>query len=142
MNIAELAINALERYGEYESLYFEGDGRWYTNKELDDRTQQVAAGLTDLGVKKGDRVTTVLGNCIEVLNIFHACFRTGAWAMPVLFTLTDEEIGYVLRDSGARVVITQKMFLDKVLAAKKNAPRAFYARLVQGDARGVPAHKL
>ncbi len=56
MNIAELAINALERYGEYESLYFEGDGRWYTNKQLDDRTQQVAAGLTDLCVKKGARV--------------------------------------------------------------------------------------
>jgi long-chain acyl-CoA synthetase len=120
MNIAELSIRNIERFGEYDSLYFEG--RWFTNVEIDNRGQQVGSGLSEIGIKRGDRVAMVLGNCPEVLNIFYACFRMGALAMPVLFTLTGEEIGYVLKDSGAKAVITQKMFLDKVLEAKKSSP--------------------
>lgn len=128
MNIAELAVRSIEKYGEYESLYFEG--KWFKNTELTNRDQQVAAGLSELGVKKGDRVTAVLGNCIEVLNIFHGCFRLGAWSMPVLFTLTGEEIGYVLKDSGAKVVITQKLFLDKVREGMQSAPEVEHVVMV------------
>jgi len=132
MNIAEMAIKSIERFGEYESLFFEG--KWFTNTELDSRTRQVAVGLSELGVKKGDRVAMVLGNCPEVLNIFHGCFRMGAWAMPVLFTLTGEEIGYVLKDSGAEAVITQKLFLDKVLEAGKAAPSVKHVVMVDEPA--------
>ena len=74
MNIAELAIKSLDKFGEYESLHFEG--KWYTNAELINRSQQVSQGLTDLGVKHGDRVTTVLGNCIEVLGF--SCLTNAA----------------------------------------------------------------
>lgn len=120
MNIAELSAQNIEEHGEYQAVFFEG--RWYTNKEMDDRGKQVAVGLKEIGVERGDRVATILGNSPEVLNIFNACFRMGAYAMPVLFTLTGEEIGYIFNDAGAKVVITQKMFMDKVMEAKKIAP--------------------
>jgi long-chain acyl-CoA synthetase len=84
-----------------------------------DRGGRLAAGLVDLGVAPGDRVAMVLSNCPEVLNGFNACFRLGAWAMPVLFTLTAEEMGYVFKDATPRVIVTEKLFLDKVREAAK-----------------------
>ena len=53
-NLALLAEQALERNGDYESLWFEG--RWHRSGELHERASRVAAGLTDLGVEAGDRV--------------------------------------------------------------------------------------
>lgn len=112
MNIAELAVGELEKTGEHDSLYFED--RWYTNKQMLDRSAQIAAGFCGLGVKRGDRVAVVLANTPQVLNTFAACFMIGAWCMPVMFTLTGEEMGFLFEDAGPVVVVTQKFFLDKV----------------------------
>ncbi len=131
MNIVEFSIQSIETYGEYKSLNYEG--RWFTNVELDKRSRQIAVGLCEIGVKHGDRVAMVLGNCPEVINTFYACFRIGAWAMPVLFTLSDEEIGYVLHDAGAKVVITDNTFLEKVKNASKSAPSVCDIVMVDPD---------
>jgi long-chain acyl-CoA synthetase len=120
MNVAELSIQGLEEFGEYESLYF--GGRWYTNREMLTRSRQIAAGLTELGVKQGDRVAMVLANCPEVLNAFNGCFIMGAWCMPVMFTLTGEEMGFIFGDAEPSVVITQRLFLDKVEEARRRVP--------------------
>jgi len=117
MNVAELSIEHLERFGEYRTMWFEG--RWFTNKEMLERGARVAHGLRELGVKRGDRVATVLGNCPEVLNVFNACFQNGAWCMPVLFTLTGPEMGNLFEDAQPEVVVTEKAFLDKVTEGKK-----------------------
>lgn len=54
MDIAELAVRSIEKYGEYEALFFEG--RWFTNTELEKRARRIAVGLSKLGIEKGDRV--------------------------------------------------------------------------------------
>ena len=101
MNVAELSVRSLEQYGEYESFHF--GGRWYTNREMMDRAVRVAAGLFELGIRRGDRVAMVLANCTEVLNTFTGCFWMGAWNMPVMFTLTGEEMGYIFEDAAPSV---------------------------------------
>jgi long-chain acyl-CoA synthetase len=120
MNVSELSIQNPEKFGEYESLYFEG--RWYTNRENLKRSAQIANGLSDLGIKRGDRVAMVLANCPEVLNTFNGCFMMGAWCNPVMFTLAADEMGYLFQDAEPTVVITQEAFLGSVTKATTRAP--------------------
>ncbi len=131
MNVSELSIQSLEKYGERDSLHF--NGRWYTNAEMLRRSASIAAGLSEMGVRRGDRVVAVLANCPEVLNTFNACFMMGAWCMPVMFTLAAEEIGYIFRDAAPEVVITQERFLERVAEAKASAPSIREIVLVDED---------
>ena len=150
MNVSELSVRNLERRGERDSLYF--SGRWYTNREMLDRSVRSAAGLAWLGVQRGDRVATVLANCPEVLNTFVACFWMGAWCMPVMFSLSAEEMGYLFEDAQPTVVVTQVSVprpgsrrqdpggFDQSHRDRGPFPgsrRGVHAFLVQPDARGI-----
>lgn len=120
MNLAQLAIDNIEKFGVYESLIFEG--RSYTNVELENMTRSFSRALAGLGVQRGDRVGFVLANCPEVVVCFGACFRMGAWAMPVVFVLTADQMGYIFEHSGAKAIVTHSIFLARVREACKVAP--------------------
>ncbi|MCA1710139.1 MAG: AMP-binding protein, partial [Actinobacteria bacterium] len=105
----------LERFGDRESLFFEG--RWYRSGELAERGRRAAGGFRDLGVRPGDRVVICMANCPEVGLTYSALWRAGAVPTPVLFLLTEDEIRHVVSDSGAVAVVTTPEFLPKVQAA-------------------------
>lgn len=115
MNVAQLAIEDLERHGEYRKVHFEG--RWYTNAELLGMGERLAGGLASLGVGPGDRVVVMVPNCPEVPVSFGATLRLGAVVVPVLFLLTELEIAHILEDSSAKVAITSPEFMPKLAAA-------------------------
>lgn len=131
VNLAELAEQNLKTFGEYERLVFEG--RSFTNLELHEQSRRLARALTSLGVQPGDRVVVLLPNCAEVLVCYPGIWRAGAVAVPVLFLLEAKELAFVLRDSGARVVITSSLLRDKVATAASEAPDLTHV-IVVGDA--------
>lgn len=131
MNVAQLTRDNIEQYGEYDALYFQG--RVLTNVQLDEKSRKLAQALTKLGVKCGDRVAIMLTNCPEVLISLNACFYLGAWATPIIFALMPEAIGYILEDSEAEVIITQRLWLHKVLFARQRAPKLKHIILVDRD---------
>ena len=110
----------LERFGDYESLLFEGT--WHRSGTLADRARRAAAGLVALGVRPGDRVLVMMANCPEVGITYQAVWRAGAVATPVLFLLTDQELRHVADDSGAVAFVTTPEFLPKVLACAGGRP--------------------
>ncbi|MCU1674934.1 MAG: hypothetical protein JWN77_3047 [Frankiales bacterium] len=110
----------LERFGDRESLFFEG--RWYRSGELADRGRRAARGFQELGVRAGDRVVICMANCPEVGLTYSALWRAGAVPTPVLFLLTEDEIRHVVQDSGAVACVTTPEFLPKVRAAAGDLP--------------------
>ncbi len=75
--------------------------------ELDDRVRRWARWLRDgLGLAPGDHVAALIGNRAEGIEGILAAIHAGVWMTPINWHLTPEEIAYVLRDSGARVVFT------------------------------------
>src|SRR2546430_7840185 len=58
-----------------------------TYAELDQRVTQAANALSALGVGTGDRVGMLLPNSIEFVEVFYACARMGAIAVPINFRL-------------------------------------------------------
>ena len=116
-NLARQAELALERQGDYDSLWYEGT--WHTSGQLADRAARLAAGLTGLGVRSGDRLLVLMANCPEVLITYTAAWRAGAVVTPLLFLVSDDELRHALNDSGAVGIVTTAEFLPKVSAAVK-----------------------
>jgi len=113
-NLARLAEDALERHGDYESLWFEG--RWHRSGELHDRAARVASGLTGLGVGTGDRVVVFAANAPEVPLVYNAVWRAGAVVTPAIFLLPPAELRHILEDSEARLVVASPEFADTARA--------------------------
>ena len=76
-------------------------GQSITYGELWERAARVAGGLRDAGVGRGDRVGTRLPNGIDWVLAFFATHMLGAVVVPVNTRFTEEEVAYVLEDSGA-----------------------------------------
>jgi long-chain acyl-CoA synthetase len=74
-------------------------------EEIQHRAGRIASGLDALGVKQGDCVCILMRNDIAFLEAAYAVARLGAYAVPVNWHFKPEEIGYVIADSGARVLI-------------------------------------
>jgi long-chain acyl-CoA synthetase len=114
-NLARQAELALERQGDHDSLFYEG--RWHSAGSLADRAARFATGLTDLGVRPGDRLLVLMANCPEVLITYSAAWRAGAAVTPLIFLVSEDELRHALVDSGAVGVVTTAEFLPKVSAA-------------------------
>src|ERR1700726_3735541 len=135
-NLARQAELALERQGDYDSLYYEG--AWYSSGQLADRAARLATGLADLGVGPGDRLLVLMANCPEVLITYTAAWRAGAVVTPLLFLVTEDELRHALADSGAVGIVTTVEFLPKVAAALKGVPGVRFV-LVPGAQAAEPA---
>jgi long-chain acyl-CoA synthetase len=73
--------------------------------EIADRAARIASGLQELGVRQGDSVGILMRNDIAFLEVAYAAMRLGAYGVPVNWHFKPEEIGYILKDSGALVLI-------------------------------------
>jgi long-chain acyl-CoA synthetase len=73
--------------------------------EIADRAARIAGGLHKLGVKQGDCVCILMRNDIVFLEVVYATMRLGAYAVQVNWHFKPEEINYVLKDSGALVLV-------------------------------------
>ena len=82
--------------------------RTLTYGEFDARTDELAAGMADLGVKPGDVVSVFLPNCIEFLEAWWAILKAGGILGPVNPANTGPEAGYVLGHSEAVALVTDE----------------------------------
>ena len=135
MSLAHLAEESLDQYGEYVALAFEGHR--YTNLDQQREACRLAHALRRLGVGVGDRVAVMLPNCPEVTQSYAAILKCGAVIVPVIFLLGDREVGHILADSEAKVVITGADMLWKVEAQIGTLPTLHHVLLVDGGGDGT-----
>ena len=76
-----------------------------TYADLDGLCGIVAAALRETGVRSDDRVLMMMSDGLPMLAAILGCFRAGAVAVPVSTMQTAHELGTVLADSGARLVV-------------------------------------
>ncbi|MCX2929984.1 class I adenylate-forming enzyme family protein [Mycobacterium sp. CVI_P3] len=79
-------------------------------RQVADESELLASGLAALGVVPGDRVGMVIANCAEFVTVKFAIARLGAIAVPFNYLYRQDELRYVLADSGCRVVVTMSRF--------------------------------
>lgn len=120
MNAAQIAADALDRFGEYTATWFEGRG--YTNFDQVRQACRLAAVLRDEGVQPGDRVVVMMHSCPAVPAAFQAVQRIGGVIIPIMPHFIPREVRYIVSDSGAKLVLTSAELAAKVAEATSGLP--------------------
>jgi long-chain acyl-CoA synthetase len=112
VNLSELLKENVERFGEYPLLRFKGKST--ANRALLGSVNRMASALSAMGVEPGDRVALVMGNSPELIIAMFACFKIGAWAMPVILSLRPQELALILEDAEPRAIIAHRFIADGI----------------------------
>jgi len=123
-------VTTSERSGQVAHRTLDGSDE-FTFGEYAERVQALATGLHSLGVRRGDTVALMLVNRPEFALADTAAMHLGAIGFSVYNTLAPEQINYLLQSSRCRVVVTERMFLPQVLAAR--TPEVEHIVLVDGE---------
>lgn len=86
-----------------EVVQFVHDGRDITCAEFRDQVLRLARGLRDAGVQPGDRIALMSKTRYEWTLIDYAIWAAGAITVPIYETSSDEQVAWILEDSGATV---------------------------------------
>jgi len=95
-------------------LFNPKNGEKYTSKEILSIVSEIGRNLKDIGIKKGDRVLIYLNNSEEYLFSLFAIWRIGAIAIPTNRIMTQSELEYIINDSTAKLMITDKQGKDLI----------------------------
>lgn len=79
--------------------------RW-TYKDIEQRTNHLAATLLGMGLKRQDRVVVFLDNCAETVISLYGILKAGGVFVILNGLLKGPKLNYILKNSGARVLIT------------------------------------
>lgn len=90
------------------SIIFEG--KTFTYKDLNERTNRTAHMLLEMGIGKGNRVGVLMYNTYQLVEIFFALAKIGAILVPLNTRLVSAELEYIIKDSGLEVLIFGEAF--------------------------------
>jgi fatty-acyl-CoA synthase len=104
-----------------------GDQR-FTYAQFAERVGRLAGAIRHAGVKPGDRVAFLSGNCHRLLEAYYGVLEARAVLLPLNIRLAPQELAFILNDSGARVLFLQKQFLGMVDSFRHHVPavRSFF----------------
>ncbi len=120
MLLYELFETPLRNSPDMEAIIFKGMSTTY--RELDDSMKRSARALLSLGIKRGDRVTIFMENRVELIELYFACFRVGAVAVPLNHRYQPDEVVYATNHCEAEVLITDKDLFSRVEDINKSVP--------------------
>jgi len=89
----------------------------WTFSEMDAICNRLGRGLLALGISKGDRVAVLSRNSHAFAALRFAVARIGAILVPINFMLNPDEISFILKNSGAKVLVAGPDLVDAARAA-------------------------
>lgn len=102
MNIAGNLEQSASVFPDKHVFIFEDQPTTY--RDLNQRVNQLAAGMQKWGVEKGDRIAIFMPNTPEFIMTYFAIQKLGAVAVALNVLLKHDEVRHILSDSGARII--------------------------------------
>jgi len=97
-------------------------GGTLTYRELGTLVERLAAALSRLGVRAGDRVALMLPNSPHYVIAFFAVMRLGAIVVNINPTYTARELKAPLIDSSARAIVLLNLFYPRLKQIRAETP--------------------
>ena len=113
--INELFAEAVSRRAGEVVMRYKRDRAWHnlTGAQLDERVRNVALGLYALGVRRGDRIAILAESCPEWCISDYGILACGGITVPIYPTQQVDQVGYILRDCGARILFISSPKLQR-----------------------------
>lgn len=109
-----------------------GSRRDFSWRELRALSNKMANFLTAKGLKRGDRMGILLSQSVEAAISHVAAWKMGAISIPLFSLFGEEALAFRLRDSGARIVVTEDIHLAKIEAIRDQLPDLELVVLIDG----------
>jgi len=109
-SVVEMFDKATDRWKDKTALIFYG--RKISYKEVRDHVDRFATALSDLGIKKGDRVALLLLNSPQFIIAYFGALKAGATLTTISPVYVSPEIKHQIEDSGAKTLICQDILFD------------------------------
>jgi len=90
--------------------------------ELAAWTRDLASGLHQIGLKKGDRVAIMLPNCPQYIVVYYAILKLGGVVVNVNPMYVERELEFQLQDAGAQTIVAARDLLPRLEAVKGKTP--------------------
>jgi long-chain acyl-CoA synthetase len=120
MNLGQMLAQTAAQTPDKTAIIFHDQHTSY--REFDERANQVANGLIQLGIEPGDRVALYIHNLPIFMEAYYGIVRAGASVIPLNVLYKAGEVEYILQDSGAKAILTFAPFAPVAAAAAANAP--------------------
>ncbi len=104
MNLSHLFDLSFQNRASRTALEFQG--ATFTFADLDQRSNRLANLLLARGFTKGDRLCVYLANCVEMIDLYLACIKTGVIFVPINILYRDREITHILNDAEPKALVT------------------------------------
>lgn len=126
MTLISLLEHSIQHYGSKPALAHKPKGGTYQDISYTEFGESVDAfrkGLNALGVQKEDRVALLSENRPEWAITDFGSLKAGAVTVPMFSTLTAAQVGYILKDSGSKIIcVSTSRQLEKVTAIRDEVP--------------------
>ncbi|MGA8805573.1 MAG: AMP-dependent synthetase/ligase [Solirubrobacterales bacterium] len=138
---ADLMPLAAERHADLSAVtYKDASGEWVsrTYREVGEIVRQLALGLIELGIEKGDKVSILANTRPEWTYFDFAALSVGATVVPIYQTNSPEECRYVLENSDAKaVVVEDSEQLAKIDEIRDRVPKLEQVIRMEGSGGGA-----
>src|SRR6266508_4416729 len=140
MNIGALLPRHARYRPDHLAVVFE-DHR-LTFRQFNARVNRLAHALLAAGLAKGDKVATVLPNCLEQLEVYWAAAKTGLVVVPMSPLLQESGLASLLANSDSTLVISTRAFADTLDRIRGTLPAIAPGRwlLTDGERPGFSAY--
>ncbi|MFC6836065.1 long-chain-fatty-acid--CoA ligase [Halomarina ordinaria] len=116
--IGDTLEQSADKYPDRAAVVYPRRGQRWTFAEFDAEVNRLADALADLGVERGDRVSTVLYNGSELVLTVYACAKLGAVFNPLNYRLPAGEVEFILGDAESSVVVFEAATREAVAGAR------------------------
>ena len=144
----DLLDHLVEQYPKDDILAGKVNGEWvkYSSHDYYKFAHYLAYGLCEMGLKEGDKVVTMSGNCPEWNFIDMALAMCGMIHVPIYPTLSTENYLFMLNHcEAAAVMVSTKVLLNRIrpaLEQMEKKPQVYTLASIEGEHRTLEILKL
>ncbi|UCE74555.1 MAG: AMP-binding protein [Methanomassiliicoccales archaeon] len=137
LNLGEiLKVNA----SKYKNkLAVKDSKRQLTFSQYNSRANRLANGLMGMGLQKGDRIAVISCNCLEFMEIYAACAKSGIVVVPINWRISPKDMEFIIGNSDAKAVIAADEFVENMESIRnnlKNVPSENYIVIGEKTPKG------
>ncbi len=112
MNISDFVSRQARSWPDRPAVIFEETRLTYA--DFNRRVNRLANALRNLGLKQGDKIATLLPNCLALLDSYWAAAKTGLVIVPFSPMLRSEGLRRLLHDAEPELLLLQPDLIDQL----------------------------
>jgi long-chain acyl-CoA synthetase len=125
--IYDIICRNAQIYADQDCIVFNNNR--LSHREFKNKCDQLAAGLVQSGVEKGDRLGILANNSSEFIILYGAAAKIGAIMLPVNWRFQQKEVEYILAECTPKLMFVGTDYRNRVIeiSRKVKSIKDYYA---------------